>query len=361
MPNVAEVMTVNAYSEIVNVAPYQGSKAMILADPNFVKWDPRARQLMVRSIEVGNASDFDNYWNTESAGGDSVRWHSIPIEHKRKKQIIIPYADEMASYEAGMKSSIVMATEQYFNEKFAEEFDATTFTRIFGSTREENKFTENQKSVTSDNIFDTLDDIIKDEANRGFGRSYPIDVFIAETVYSGLNKYVRLNSGLANPNVLTRIDGYNLKFKDDRINGDNGGHFINTEILKYNNLNLIPVPDDRMNTAITMLSGKGDQSAGGWIKSETSKQIYMLVIPRRSAFAGVQINITNFHVPVMGAPISNYTVGLDQGLETVLGNVTIENGGINQLGANYQVNIGTFFGAAVMPLRDKGIIAITKA
>lgn len=355
---VANIETILGYSKLLATQPYIGSVLSVLCNPSEQVYDERIEKVLIRSAQAGAAGNYTGLYDHSVGGSDIVKWNEFTLKNDRYKPINVPYEKEIASYSAGMKPSIVAITEDYLNRQLSREIDAVGVATLYSKLNTTNQLTETDLPVTSDKIFDTLDSIRAKAFNKGIGYNEVIFVFVASGVYEGLLKYTRLNAGLANSAVLKNMNR-NIKF-GDKLDGGNGIE-ITTQVISYNNMIILPMPEDRMYTSVDLLDGKSvGQTDGGYKKADSAKDVLILAVPQGSSFLGIRFHISNYFVPMIGAPNESFNVGLDSGIHTILGNVMIDNAGVNQIGMNYTVNFRTLYDADHMPLKKDTVFAVTK-
>lgn len=356
----ANVGTILGYSKILATTPYIGSVFSILCNPAEQIYDERVEKLMIRSVVAGAAGNYTGKYNSEAGGTDTVEFIEVTLKNDRAKTIDIPYEKEIASYTAGMEPSINALTRDYLNRQLGSEMDAVTASTLYSKIDASNQLTDADLPVDNEHVFDTLDAIRAKAFTAGIPYTQNIFVFIAGNVFAGIQKYVRMNSGLANNAVLTTIT--RTIGLGDKLNEDGKGLELKTDVIVYNNMILLPVPDDRMFTGVDLLDGTSEgQTDGGYKKSDDASDLLLIAIPEGTAFMGIRFHVSNYFVPMIGAPNSEFSVGLDNGMKTVLGNIVVENGGVNQIGMNYTAHFRTIYDSDIKPLQKKTIFAIKKS
>lgn len=338
-----------AYSSQVVREPLNNSVFSILVNPNVFKYEKFGKETMVREIIGGTASNYDkNVGFTANGKGGSASWKSFVAPYDREMTFKVDAIDEYNAVLEGYELSGAAIAKQNMVGMGAE-IDATTSAAIYANVPSANVTDSATAKVDKDNIFQTLTDIEAKVFNAGYtGDSY---VFVRASVYSAIQAALLANNALANDEIV----------KSAPVKGVE----LETRVIKYNNLILIRVPDNRMFTAVTLLDGKSEgQENGGYVKGDGASYIDVLVVPAPAAALSVRHFVANLLVPM------SYMNGLNPGtIETELGGVNnltdgvvaFANIGINQKGDDFEYQTRMIYGAMTFDAWKKTLFAITTA
>ena len=342
--------SVIAFAKHVMTLAYVGCKTAVFNDPTKKVYTMHAKTTRIREIQTGGAGDYTGKY--EAVGGaDSVTWKDYQANVDRFKQLCLDIVDEMATYEAGMSPSIIEATKDFINRVMAGEIDAYSIASWFSQVPVENVLASSDHA--DKNSFEILDEISKAQLSAGVDLDKEVIVFINPDRYFAMRKEIIANNGLANGAVLSKRDrNINLGVEDMEALS------ISTDVIRYNNFTLIPMPADRMKSAIVLYDGLTDgQTAGGWAPDADAKDIEMLAMPIDSGFMDVKYMVLNFFVPLMAMGM-NTNAQFDKIINKVLGDVVIKEAGVNQKGDNFEVDFRCIYNAELFDIKKKTVFAV---
>lgn len=356
MANVT-VDTIIAFSKSVLTQYYQKSRASLMAlNPEDKVYTEKAKTTRIRQVVASGAGDYTGAY--ENVGGVStVEYKDYTAVNDRFKQLVVDYLDEMASKPEGAVMSIQALAEDFINRCMAGEIDAYAIASWVKAMPVGNKFTNATLKTDKGNIWSTLLDLQGKVFDAGVDADEEIIVYVSNSIYQNMQKFVLENNGLANGALLkSRTVKYDLGI--DEIGEPIE---VTTKIIQFNNMTIVPMPIDRMNTEITLYDGKSvGQTAGGWAPSGESKKVDLVVIPRSAGFVDVRYEVLNFLIPMLAAEGSNIKGDFDKAINKVLGDVVIDNIGVNQKANAYEIDFRTVYNAELFDIKSKACFAVTE-
>lgn len=334
-----------AYSNQVIREPLQNAKSSVLSNPEVFKYSKYGKETLVREVTGGTASNYNKNTGFKSNGkGGSAKWSTFEAPYDREITFSVDAIDEYNAILEGYELGGAAVAKQNMVAMGAE-VDATTFAAIYSNIPSANVLADAQ--VDKDNIFHTLTNIEGKIFNAGYtGTSY---VFVRASVYSAIQAAILANNGLANEEVLTYSPVKGLE--------------LETRVIKYNDLVLIRVPDDRMFTEIVLLDGESEgQTDGGYKKADGAKHIDILAVPVPSSAVSIRHLVANLLVPMAymnGLNTGNLEVELG-GVNELTGNtIAFQNIGINQKADSFEYQTRLIYGSVTFNNWKKALFAIT--
>jgi hypothetical protein len=337
--------------------PYMKSKFAILHNPEVFEYTPFGDQVMIREVVGGNAADYDSAIGfVEGGNGGSVTWNAFKAPYDRQFTVPVDALKEMGSITQNMTPSGVLLMERYF-ANFASEIDATACATIYGKALPENIYsdagvTSPQLRTDADNIFPTLAQIRSKLFNKGIESE--VAVFVSSTIFGNIEAALIKNMALANQDFV-------------KFNVSTNGLEIEVAVIKYGNLYLVRVPDDRMNSHVTILNGKTGtgQDAGGWAPDTLNPDflnVQLLAIPFEAGGVSIRHLVSNFTLPArfMGMSTAKLEKEIASLNELYGGQIELRNIGIDQTGDRFKYMNRIVYGTAVFETYRKTIIAVTK-
>ena len=326
--NNAVISAAGVYLDSVVRYPYVSAKTAILHDTTVFEYPLLGETTYIREVTGGNTSSYEKGKGFEGGGqaGSSVR---TPFKARFDRELTfgVDAIEEYNSILQGMSLSSVEIAKQSW-AKIGAEIDACTISTLFGATKVTNQklVTDAGYEISPDKILGTLNNIKTEIFNRQY--EGVVITFLSGTAYANLRTALVNNNGLANQAVISIYP-----------TGDDGLE-IKLDVIKYDNLVLVPVPDTRMNTKIVLLDGKtAGQEDGGWLADPTSKRIHIVAVPIEAAKLSIRHVVANMTTP------ASFQTGLSVGvIETELGKINeiyqgqalLKNIGIDQRGDQFK-------------------------
>jgi len=338
-----------AYSGAVVREPLVNSVYSLLVDPTKVRYSKYGKETLVREIKGGKASNYDKAKGFQSAGSaGSASWVSYTAPYDREMTFVADAMDEYNAIVEGFELSGVAVAKQNMVAMGAE-IDATTAAALYSAVPSANVFTSTTMPIDKANVFTTLTAIEAKIFNAGYtGDSF---VFARATAYSNIVAALLSNNALANEQV--------LKYTPV------GGMELETRIIKYNNLVIVRVPDNRHYTEVTLLDGlSAGQEDGGYVAGTTAAYIDFLVVPAPAANLSIRHVVANLLVPMAymeGLNTGSLNIELG-GVNELTGNmVSFQNVGVNQKGDGFEYQTRLVYGPIAYNIWKKTLFAVTTA
>lgn len=361
---------VEAYSKESVAGYYTESRFAVLNDPSNQVLTVKGRVTKVRNIDAGGAGTYspEKGWLTQYGGGKGVTYQEFAPIADRAKSIKIDAIDEFQSYIEGAKPTAAFLQADFVRRYLAPEIDAASAAALYNNVPLANRHLNTAAGYQTDpdNILATLNNLEAQLRNKNVGGK--VWLFISATVYANLVTAIQNKSGLANMALVEQTGTYSADNEFSVYTGDSTPLQVNFNFVKYGSMmNLIIVPDDRMYTAIILLSGAPDepgQEQGHYIPDITNEEfgnIDILAIPEGSAFTSIKYFIQNLTVPY-ALPYDGYKVTADdigKINNRLFGNIAIGTAGIDQRGNNFEYDTRAIYGAGAFDVRKSGLIAIT--
>lgn len=326
--NNAVLAAAGVYLDKVVRYPYMSAKTAILHDTEVFEYSLMGEITHIREITGGNTSSYEMGKGFQGGGqaGSSVQT-PFKARFDRELSFGVDAIQEYNSILQGMTPSSVEVARQSW-AKIGGEIDACTISTVYNATKASNKkvITDAGFEIAPDKILGTLNNIKTEIFNRQYEGS--VITFLSGTAYANLRTALVNNNGLANQAVISVYP-----------TGDDGLE-IKLDVIKYDNLILVPVPDTRMNTQIVLLDGKtAGQEEGGWLADPTSKRVHIVAVPQDAAKLSIRHIVANMTTP------ASFQSGLSVGvLEKELGKINeiyqgqalLKNIGIDQQGDQFK-------------------------
>lgn len=326
--------------------PLIKATSSVLNNPEIFEYTPYGEKVYIREVTGGSASDYDATKGfTPSGDLGSVVWSEFTAQHDRKFILPIDARKELNSIAQGMTPSGVLALERFW-AKFASELDAVTYSTIYNKVKPANRLTTANYPVDGANGWKTLAKVRNLAYNSGIDG--PIFGFVASSVYAELEYSLIEKNGLANPHVLTLV-------------ASTDGLEVKVDVLKYHNIFLIRVPDERLITGVVLFDGDtAGQENGGWAADAGAKAIKMLFVPHGFGGQSVRHVVTNFTVPQSfeGLNPSALMDAVKRVNEVYQGQTEFRNIGINQTADSFQYNNRIIYDTAVFKTQEPTIFSV---
>ena len=260
--------------------------------------------------------------------------------------------DEYASYVQGSKPSILVGFEQLINMGLASEVDAVAMARAYACSTGAGNTLDTSK--LKDGFFAGLIDIGNKLFEKGVDSERTIFGWIRSDVYAQGEKEIIEKNGLANGAVLK-----NVTLEIPTGIEDEKPLEVNTQVIKFNNFVLFKMPKERMSTEVTLLDGRTEgQEAGGFTAGST--KMSAVFIPDGAFFVDVRYQIANILFPAYVFE-TNTKADIDEAIKKIVGDVRIENIGINQKSNNYEINARVIYDAHAFEVNADKILCFTEA
>lgn len=318
------------YTTAISHEILQGAYTGVLINQDWVNTAMHGEQMAYRVVEFRPDGDYTGKFLDMPTGG-SVNWVTKDIKMDRYMRLSIDYVEELGSWTADGLSSAAVLNMGAWRNSFANTFDAYNISTIVSSLPEENRLTYDDLDNTS--IMNSI--LMVENRLRGQGVNGTVYVFMNSDTYGGLMKELMSKGGIyANSEVVTRRDmELVIPFgADQKLN-------LTTSVNKINNMIIIPVPNVRMNDAITVLpghDGEGTATQGGYTPNKqvtTNSSVRMLFVTPESIACGFKVAVSQILLPpVMQREYKDVDMVDFLGLSGIVQNgVEIVHAGINQM------------------------------
>lgn len=329
--------TVTGFNANVQKQFYAGSKTAVLK-PEEKLFQPEFGTIKVREISInGGAANYDKQKGYDGAGGNvTVKWNSYTADNDRYVNLTADAMEEYPSYVQGTKPSILVGFEQYMNMAVASEVDAVAMARAYSASIEAGNTLDT--STLKDAFFSGLISIGNKLFEKGIDTDHTVFGWIRSDVFAKGEQEIIDKNGLANGAILKDIEmSVPVGIKDAEPLK------IVTQVIKFNNFVLFKMPKERMSTEVTLLDGRTEgQKQGGFRPGDTFMSA--VFIPDKSFFVDVRYQIANILFPAYVFE-TNSKVEIDEAIKQIVGDVRIENIGINQKSNNYEINARVIYDA----------------
>lgn len=359
------IAAITAYMDWAVQKPYANSKFAVLHDANDFRYSKFGKETAVRNIVGGTFSNYDatSGFTRNDGTASTVGWQKFVAPYDRKHVIMIDAITELNAILEGMKPSGGLAYDAVYAREMAE-IDATTCATLYSYVTEANKHlnTANGYKTDKENILETLTNLDNELKNKGVYDE--VFVFMSNSVYKNLQLALISSYGIANSAILSKTTVTQALSKT--------GLDITTEVVKFGNrLIIVDVPDDRMNTLVTLYDGVTDgQKQGGWAPDTTSTgsgKVDIIAVPKKASFLDIRHLVSTLSLPVavdgiasIANKITNAEVAAQlNGLYD--GSIAIQRIGVTQDSDAFVYNNRILFGAGVFDVYKDTIIAITGA
>lgn len=350
---VSVVETITGFNKSLQTAFYTGSKTSVLR-PESKMFTENFGEIKIREISVtGGAGNYSKTKGYDGAGGHAnVVWRTYTADNDRYFNLSTDTVDELASFLTGTKPSIIAGFEQYANLALAPEVDAVAMARAYSASLEGGNTLETSTFKTK--FFDSLIDVEQRLFAKGVGREHTVFAFIRSDVYAQGEKEIVEKMGLANQAVLAK---YTLEVPTgiDAV----APLEIVVDAIKFNNLILIRMPEDRMGTTVTLLDGRTEgQESGGFTAGDT--KMSAVFVPEGAMFVDTRYNVINLTVPAVAYQLDTQA-DIDKALKNIVGDLKIDNVGINQKANGFEINARVIYDAKAHNINKDKILCFTEA
>lgn len=359
---------IEAYAKKANSGLYIACKTAIFNNPENQILTPKGKVTRVRQYESGMAGNYNKTkgWMTQYGTGKGVEWIEYKAEFDRAKVLTTDAIDEEQSFAVGMTPSIELLNSDFLDNQLPREIDATNIAKWYSQIPADNRHVNSESGydISPDGILGTLNNIDRQVFNSGYDRD--VVLFMSSEAYSNMITAIQNKFGLASNVLMTKVAsvyidtglGALIKGADSVIKVD-----INFEV--YGRFLIVRVPDDRMYSHITMLSGDPEdegQEAGGYVADNKNAEfcnIQLLAIPIEAAFTNVRYMVDNFLYPAFLQNNSYTRVDIRELNKRMYGNVEINNAGINQKANAFEYDIRAIYGGSLFDNRARNCFAVT--
>lgn len=359
----------NAYLNKIKSALAISAKTSILHNEDNFRYELRGGKTLVRSADAGGAGTYNKSkgFTQPYGGGTGITWEEYEPQNDRAKVIRVDKADELASYHAGMDSSIGAMAHSYGRNYFAPEFDAVNIATLFNKIPEDNVITTGTDGfeIDIDNICQTLINI--DAAMYNAGSDGPAAIFIESSVFAILQAALLKTPGaLAFTNALRKV---RIETGFESLIGMEAPLTVQTKVLKWNEHYIIPMPSNRMNSLITLLDGQSEgQEAGGYeVGGEGNRVIRILAVPLEAGFTSVRYEVNNLLLPgdmrgfnISDSEVTRAMAKLREGVDGsgMFSNMTIQNVAFNPYYDAFEFQSRIIYGADLFNSRKNVCFAV---
>lgn len=238
------------YSEALDELFAQKSATGFFADNMMAKKFVGAKTVIIPDINFQGLADYDRDTGfTRGAITVSNTSYTMQMDRARSLQI-----DREDMDETGVANLAGRILGEYVRTKVVPECDAYVLSKLAGLAATRSNTLDGLVSKPYEMLVDLIHEV---QEKAGFDEE--LVAFIDSRIYAALQKSSEIS--------------HNITISDFKQGN------INLKVNSINGVSLIPVVGDRMKTAYTFRAGE----AGGFIPAENSRQIYMLVCPKRSA------------------------------------------------------------------------------
>ena len=351
-----------AYAKQILLSFAQNAKVAIFNDPNNQILTIKGKETAIREVQTNGAGDYTGAWG-DGNGNAEVDYKNYYAPYDRGFSASIDSVKEAQSFVEGGKPSLVGVAQEFIKKHLAPEIDTVILSRW--ASQAANKFANSAAGygITKSTIIETLTNIAKDIANAGYDGD--VVVFLSATVNAVFEQALLEKNILMNEVVMERTmtreeiaDGFEpLK--------------VEFRVRKFNNMIIVPVPDDRMAGKVLMLNGISvGQTDGGVLPQKNNSSYYdinILAIPFDAAYANIRHIVSQMFVPA-NVPTEDYGENINLANEKLFGVLTLENVGVNPFGDGFKFNNRTLYGgdifekyrdACVLVKSADGTVAVT--
>ena len=342
------VSSVAGYASKVQTEMFNKCKTSVLKVTEKI-YKPEFDKILVREIKIdGGFANYDASKGFDSAGADAnVEWVEYKAENDRYLQLKADAMKEKASYLAGSEPSVLVALRQAINKSLAAEVDAVTMAHAYAASIAGSNTLET--STFKAGAFAQLIDIENKLFNKGIDADHIVYVFIRSDIFAGLEKEIIEKNGLANGAILTT---YTVEVPT-HVNGEKPLE-INVACIKFNNLVLIKMPDDRMSTTVTLNDGRTSTQEKGGYKAGATK-MSAVVIPDGCMFTDVRYEVTNMLFPAYVLEYESQ-VEIDEAVKQLLGDFRIDKCGINQKSNDFEIDVRVIYDSKAYKVNQDKIL-----
>ena len=343
---------------------YLECRTAIFNNPETQIYTPKGKTTSVREYSAGSAGTYNKAtgWMQPGGYGDGtgIKWLTYYAPYDRAKILAVDAMDEMQSFATGMTPSIQLLNENFLDEFLPAEIDATNIATYYSRIPTGNKFLNTDAAYMTDaaHILGTVLALENNIFNSGYSKKSVL--FVRASVMTELRKAIIANYGLAG--LLTKTMTATVNTGLGSIVGQEAASIqVPVELLVFGKFYLIEMPDNRMQTKITMLDGySAGQTAGGYIADTTTGYAFidLLAIPIPAAFTNTRYIVDNLWVP-FGMQASLNKINLAQLTSQMYGNIEVMNAGINPKANGFEYDIRAIYGGDIFSNRQKNCFSIT--
>lgn len=344
---------VTAYAKQVLIGLAQSAAVAVFNDPNSQVLTIKGKETAIREITTKGAGDYTGSWGDGFASAE-VRQRKYYAPYDRGFSASIDTLKEAQSYVEGATPSLIGVANHYLKNELAPEIDRAILANYANEVDAASVHTNSDSGwgVGSTDILGTLAAVEADIANAGYVGD--IVCFLSATVNKDFQKALTAANIIANYEVIKRDmtrEGIAEGFEPLQVE---------IRVRRYNNLLIIPVPDNRMCGKVLMLNGiNPGQENGGCIPLKNSSSYFdinILAIPMPAAFANIRHIINQLFVPY-GLDVADYQQNIETANEKLFGVVALENCGINQQADGFKFNSRCVYGGDIFNIyRDACVL-----
>ena len=362
----------HAYLNKIKSALAINAKTNILFDEDNFRYELRGGATYVRSADAGGAGTYSKTkgFTQPYGSGNGITWEPYSPQNDRAKVIRVDKADELASYTSGMDSSIGAMANNYGRNYFAPEYDAVNIATLFSKVPAGNVKTTGTAGFKTgvDDIIETLNNL--EVSLFDAGTDGPAAFFLESSVYAALKAaLVKTPGALAFVNAVREL---RVETGFEELIGMEAPLTVQTNVIKWNQHYIVPMPSNRMNSLITLLDGQSTgQEAGGYTVGTTgNRKIRILAVPLEAGFTSVRYEVNNLLLPgdMRGFNISSSEV--EKGMQALregnnnsgmFSNLTIQNVAFNPNFDAFEFQSRIIYGADIFKARKQTCFAIADA
>lgn len=355
-----------SFAKKANCGLYLACKTSLFNDRERQVYTPKGKKTLVRQYSSGKSGAYNKSkgWMTQYGTGTGIEWKEYEAKYDRAKVLSVDALDEEQSFANGMTPSIQLLMEDFLDNQLAGEIDAANISDWYGGVPSANKKESDDAGygIGVNNILGTINTLEMSIFDSGYDRESVL--FIHSKAYANMRTAIQNKMGFANPNVIgTKKITVNVDTGISAlVPGADDVLSVTLDVETYGRFIVVPMPADRMYTAIDFLSGDPAdvteaERPGGYVPADGAKAVYMLAIPMEAAFANVRYQLQNYLWPsFMEGGIDN--INLRKLNEKMYGNVEVLNAGVNQKAAAYEADIRCVFGGQLYDNRKRNVFAV---
>lgn len=349
MGNMTTYEGVVAYAKQILISFAQNSKVAIFNDPTNQVLDIKGKETLIREVETTGAGDYTGVWG-DGVGTAENNWVSYYAPYDRTYSAAIDTLKEVQSYMDGSKPTLPGVATEYIKKHLAPEIDSVILARYAVEAAIKKQVSE--LPVDKENILATLTNIEAEISNAG----YDGDI----VTYLSTDANAAFEQALLEKNILASDVVIKRQMTREEIADGFEPLEIEIRARKFNNLLIIPVPNDRMCGKYIMLNGTDPgQEDGGVIPAKNAASYTdnkVIAIPLEAAFANIRHIVSQLFVP-SGIDVNDYNDNIALANEKLFGVMTLENSGINQLADGFKFNSRCVYGGDIFEkYRDTAVV-----
>lgn len=352
MPNFSTYEATVAFAKQANLSMAQSAKVAIFNDPTNQIYDIKAKETLIREIETVGAGDYTGVWDDGFGNVESeyVRYYA---PYDRSASFAIDSLQEAQSFVEGATPTLNLAGKEFMTKHQAPEIDSVVLARYAVQAGIKKLTTEWQ--IDKAHILDTLTSIEAEISNAGYDGEI--------VTYLSTDANMAFEQALLEKNVLASDVVIKRKMTKEEVAEGFEALEIEIRCRKFNNMLIIPVPNDRMCGAYIMLDGRSaGQEAGGVIPEKNVSTYHdnkIIAIPLPAAYCNIRHIVAELAVPA-SIDVADYTENIALANEKLFGTVEIEHIGVNQLSDGFKFNTRTVYGGDIFEkYRDLCVVVKT--